>query len=85
MPTFIATAKDASPLKQSIRFGVTTVLDMHSQPDKVAMLKEVAKKENSVADFKSACHAATIENGWPVPIVLALGMSPEVELTLCIF
>ena len=65
-------------LEQSLRFGVTTVLDMHNEPHNVATLKKIARARKDVADFKSACFGATIDHGWPAPIVLSGGASEEV-------
>ena len=66
-------------LEQSLRFGVTTVLDMHNEPHNVAKLKKIARERKDVADFKSACFGATIEHGWPAPVVLAADSSEEVS------
>ena len=65
-------------LEQSLRFGVTTVCDMHNEPPNVAKLKKIAKERKDVADFKSSCLAATIDQGWPVPIVTLHDKSEEV-------
>lgn len=65
-------------LEQSLRFGVTTVCDMHNEPPNVAKLKKIAKERKDVADFKSSCLAATIDNGWPIPIVTLHDKSEEV-------
>ena len=67
-------------LEQSLRFGVTTVLDMHNEPPNVAKLKKLAKERNDVADFKCACLAATVDQGWPIPIVTMLDKSEEVRI-----
>lgn len=64
-------------LEQSLRFGVTTVLDMHNEPPNVAKLKKIAKERKDVADFKSCCLAATIDQGWPIPIVTMHDKSEE--------
>ena len=69
-------------LEQSLRFGVTTVCDMHNEPPNVAKLKKVAKERTDVADFKSSCLAATIEQGWPVPIVTLHDKSEEVSYSM---
>ena len=65
-------------LEQSLRFGVTTVCDMHNEPPNVAKLKKVAKERKDVADFKSSCLAATVDQGWPAPIVTMHDKSEEV-------
>lgn len=68
-------------LYQALRFGVTTVMDMHNEPVNVAKLKKIAREDKDAADFKSAGVAATIDNGWPMPVVTAHDKSPEVSST----
>lgn len=68
-------------LKQALRFGVTTIMDLHNEVDSFMKLKKVAAEEafkSKGADFMCAGNAATIENGWPIPVVLAHNKSPEV-------
>jgi predicted amidohydrolase YtcJ len=70
-------------LKQALRFGVTTIMDLHNEVDSFMKLKKVAKGDKvECADFKCAGNAATIENGWPIPVVLAHNKSPEVRYYL---
>ncbi|KAE8447788.1 hypothetical protein EG329_010182 [Mollisiaceae sp. DMI_Dod_QoI] len=65
-------AHDGEPeLKQALGFGVTTVLDMFNEPDHVKNMKALVKDRLDLADFRSSCHAATIEGGWPGPVILA--------------
>ncbi|KAK4996881.1 hypothetical protein LTR66_003609 [Elasticomyces elasticus] len=66
-------ADGANPvaLPQSLSFGVTTVCDMHNEPANVVKLRKQAEDKSSAADFKTCSVAATIENGWPVPVVTA--------------
>ena len=64
--------------EQSLRFGVTTVLDMHNESWNVAKLKRTSADRKDVAEFKSACYAATIDGGWPEPIVTMYDKSEEV-------
>lgn len=59
---------DPEDLMQPLRFGVTTVLDMHNEPEAVANLTKATRSSSCLADFRSACHAATIEGGWPAPV-----------------
>ena len=66
-------------LEQSLRFGVTTVLDMHNESWNVTKLKKVAAERKDVADFKSACFAATVDKGWPEAIVRIHDHSEEVR------
>lgn len=67
-------------LYQALSFGVTTFMDLHNEIPNVKKLRKVAQDERKkAADFKTAGIAATIENGWPVPVVLAHDQSPEVR------
>lgn len=67
-------------LYQSIKFGVTTVMDMHNETANVLKLKKLAaEKPDEMADFKAAGLAATIEDGWPIPVVTAHDKSEEVS------
>lgn len=65
-------AHDGEPeLKQALGFGITTVLDMFNEPEHVQSLKKLVKNRLDLADFRSSCHAATIEGGWPAQVILA--------------
>lgn len=82
-------ADQSDILRSPLRSGVTTVCDMHSDPDTVHKLrKEIAdeldtarKSSGTVAlsDLKSSLYGATIEGGWPKPIVLGHDPSDEVS------
>ncbi|KAF2201181.1 hypothetical protein GQ43DRAFT_431844 [Delitschia confertaspora ATCC 74209] len=63
-------------LPQSLRFGVTTVCDMHNELPHVQKLHQQAKDPDT-ADYKTAGQAATIENGWPIPVITAVDKSEE--------
>lgn len=52
-------------LAQSLTFGVTTVLDMFSEPDRVAGAKEQAASRPDVADVRSSGVGATAPGGHP--------------------
>ena len=67
-------------LADSLRYGVTTVLDMHSEPEYVKKLQEVVAQNDEVADYRSCCHAATIRGGWPEPMVKLDDKSEEVSV-----
>jgi dihydroorotase-like cyclic amidohydrolase len=68
-------------LRSPLKCGVTTVCDMHSDLDSVnnlrkAIADELAKVKESggavvLSDLKSSLLGATIEGGWPKPIVLS--------------
>jgi dihydroorotase-like cyclic amidohydrolase len=65
-------------LYQSLKFGVTTVMDMHNETANVHKLKKLAAdKKDEAADFKAAGAAATIDGGWPMPVVTAYDKSEE--------
>lgn len=81
----------SSVLKDPLRCGVTTVCDMHSDTETVWDHQKRVKEElnrakqdgNSgrvtMASLKSAHLGATIEGGWPKPIVLAGHATDEVR------
>jgi imidazolonepropionase-like amidohydrolase len=52
-------------LQQSLRFGVTTVLDMFSKPEVVADAKKQAASNPGVADVRSSGVGATSPGGHP--------------------
>lgn len=60
---------DASFLANALRFGVTTLLDMHNEPYWFKEMEELSRLRNDVADIRSACHAATVKGGWPSAII----------------
>ena len=66
-------------LEQSIRFGVTTVCDMHNEPQHVASLQKLARENGKVADFKTSSLAATVDHGWPSQVILAHDCSEAVS------
>ncbi len=76
-------------LRSPLRCGVTTVCDMHSDTETVnrhraAIAHELAvarKSQGSVefSDLKSSLFGATIDGGWPAPIVLGHHPSDEVR------
>jgi hypothetical protein len=65
-------------LYQSLKFGITTVMDMHNETVNVHKLKKIAAdKKDEAADYKAAGVAATIDGGWPTPVVTAHDKSAE--------
>lgn len=71
---------NTNAIRQALRFGVTTFMDMHNEWPNVFTLRKQSKDEPAdSADFKSCGLAATIENGWPIPVVTAHDKSPEVS------
>ncbi|KAL1610188.1 hypothetical protein SLS60_001853 [Paraconiothyrium brasiliense] len=63
-------------LPQALRFGVTTVCEMQNELINVRKLKMQAL-EADTASYKTAGQAATIENGWPIPVITAHDKSEE--------
>ena len=63
-------------LPQALRFGVTTVCEMHNERSNVLKLRKQAL-EPDTASYKTAGQAATIENGWPIPVITAHDKSEE--------
>jgi len=69
----------ASNVVLALRFGVTTFMDMHNEIPNVTTLRKQSKENpTDAADFKTCGIAATIENGWPIPVVTAHDKSEEV-------
>ncbi|KAK2601856.1 hypothetical protein QQS21_004542 [Conoideocrella luteorostrata] len=68
---------EAAGLTQSLQFGVTTVCDMHNEPDTMAKMRAVAAEDTDAADLRAACHGATIEGGWPAALLQSHDPSPE--------
>ncbi|PVH93662.1 hypothetical protein DM02DRAFT_603672 [Periconia macrospinosa] len=69
-------AGSAHALPQALRFGVTTLCEMQSELHHVLDRKKQAQ-EPDTASYKTAGQAATIENGWPIPVITAHDKSPE--------
>jgi cytosine/adenosine deaminase-related metal-dependent hydrolase len=70
--------QDVELLEIAMRYGVTTVLDMHNEPEWFKAMSAIAGERKDVADIKSACYAATIKNGWPSAIVKLVSQEPNV-------
>ncbi|PFH58877.1 hypothetical protein XA68_13083 [Ophiocordyceps unilateralis] len=74
-------------LRSALRCGITTCCDMHSSPDIIHKLRQKVSEgkrmvengslESSMADLKSCLWAATIDGGWPKPVVLGPDPSDE--------
>ena len=65
-------------LPQALRFGVTTVCDMHNEWPNIQKLRK-QRDGGDCADIKTTSFAATIDMGWPMPIVLAHHKDEEVS------
>lgn len=85
-----AGADHTQVLRSPLRCGVTTICDMHSDIQTIHNFKAQIKQESEearkgrnggrvqLADLKSSLYGATIEGGWPKPIVLAHDPTEEV-------
>jgi len=81
-------ADHSSVLRQPLKCGVTTVCDMFSDTETIHKFRKEIKNEMEsvrssgkkveLADLKSCLYAATIEGGWPKPIVLGHDPTDEV-------
>lgn len=71
-------------LAEALRYGVTTVLDLHNEVESVDSLKKAAAERDDVADVLSAYNSATIPGGWPEAIVRVVRGGEEVDFWLCI-
>lgn len=62
---------DETALTTALKYGITTVLDMHNEPEFVCKLKSLCAASSSgrkYADFKTSGLAATIEGGYPMKV-----------------
>ncbi|XDG05477.1 hypothetical protein ABKA04_005092 [Annulohypoxylon sp. FPYF3050] len=64
-------------LGQALKFGVTTVCDMHQEEENLAELRSRALNDPNSADFKTSSQAATILGGWPAAVITAHDKSEE--------
>ncbi|TDZ21258.1 Imidazolonepropionase [Colletotrichum orbiculare MAFF 240422] len=63
-----ALSGNVDSIEQSLRFGVTTVCDMHNDPKDNAKLRKLASEKankSKYADFKCAGLGAVVQGGWP--------------------
>lgn len=85
-------ADPSSVLRQPLKCGVTTICDMFSDTDTILKFRKEIKDELEkvragngkveLTDLKSCLYAATIEGGWPKPIVLGHDPTDEVRAIL---
>lgn len=73
-----ADSGNPTALPQSLRFGVTTACDMHNEYPNIQKLRKQVEGGNCAA-LKTTSFAATIEMGWPMPVVLAHSTNPHVK------
>lgn len=73
-------ADKANPvaLPQSLRCGITTVCDMANEYKNIVTLRKQLEG-GDCADLKTTSFAATVENGWPIPVVTLHDKSEEVR------
>lgn len=72
-------------LPQSLRFGVTTICDMHNEYPNIVTLRKQIAEQGDCADLKTTSFAATVEMGWPMPVVLAHSTNPHVKEELALW
>ena len=72
-------------LPQSLRFGVTTVCDMGNEWPNIQKLQKQIEEEGDCADLKYASFPATVEMGWPMPVILAHSTNPNVKEELALY
>ncbi|KAJ4176817.1 hypothetical protein NW767_015323 [Fusarium falciforme] len=67
-----ALAGNTDSVEQSLRFGVTTVCDMHNEVEDIMRLKQLVgepQNKTKYSDYKYAGIGAIIEGGWPIPVM----------------
>ncbi|KAI1771025.1 hypothetical protein F4818DRAFT_454915 [Hypoxylon cercidicola] len=64
-------------LTQSLKFGITTVCDMHQEVENVGRLRARATQDSDSADFKTSSQSATVSGGWPMAVITAFDKSEE--------
>lgn len=67
---------NVTALPQALRFGVTTVCDMHNEWYNIQKLRK-QREGGDCADLKTTSFGATVDMGWPMAVVLALHDTPE--------
>jgi predicted amidohydrolase len=71
--------QDVNLLETAIQYGITTVLDMHNEPEWFQGISKVTHQRNDVSDVKSCGFGATIKDGWPAAIVKLVSQEPNVR------
>ncbi|KAH7110388.1 hypothetical protein B0J13DRAFT_682286 [Dactylonectria estremocensis] len=67
-----ALSGNINSMEQSLRFGCTTVCDLHNDPADNARLMKLASEQankSKYADFKCCGLGAVFENGWPKQVI----------------
>lgn len=80
--THIHSTETTLAQEQSIVFGITTVLCMHNEPEKIALFKKEAANRKNIADIKATGLGAVVEGGWPAPVILSFADTPEIRAKL---
>jgi len=70
--------RDVELLETSIKYGVTTVLDLHNEPEWFKEISDLTCQRNDISDVKSCGFGATIKDGWPAAIVKLVSQEPNV-------
>ncbi|KAF2273098.1 aryldialkylphosphatase [Westerdykella ornata] len=50
---------------------------MHNEAPHVATIRKLYAEDPDTSHYKTSGQAATIENGWPIPVITAVDKSPE--------
>ncbi|OTB03166.1 hypothetical protein M426DRAFT_321960 [Hypoxylon sp. CI-4A] len=77
-----ATDEESTSLRQALKFGVTTVCDMHQESHFVGKLRAQSRQDSDLADFKTSSQAATVLGGWPAAVITAYDKSEETLATI---
>ena len=87
-----ASTANASPedfraiMHSAIKCGVTTICDMFSDTEAVERYRSWLNEEKTgsattvIPDLKTSVYGATVDGGWPKPVVLGRDPKPEVPL-----
>ncbi|KAI1139381.1 hypothetical protein F5Y05DRAFT_346173 [Hypoxylon sp. FL0543] len=68
--------EENTALKQALKFGITTLCDMHQEAENIGTLRALARDPDA-ADLKTSSASATIRGGWPAAVITALDKSEE--------
>ncbi|KAJ5495014.1 hypothetical protein N7539_000130 [Penicillium diatomitis] len=71
--------QDVHLIETAIKYGVTTVLDMHNEREWFKEISAVTRQRNDVSDVKSCGSGATVKNGWPSAILRLVSQEENVE------
>lgn len=76
--------QDVAYMERAVRCGVTTVIDLHNEPEWFQEMRQIATERNDVSDIKGAGFAATIKDGWPSTMIKMVANNNTVSATIII-